>query len=127
MHILRVNNEYLMHMTKALPKIHFTDLHNNVSITLSTVVCDANNERKTNVAIRMSASKKKFLLALVIVQSTIVASIIFGVSSTILVMVPVEAVLFGGFDPITLFRPTLVLLLTLGLNCQRRYILKLLV
>ena len=47
-------------MTKALPKIHFTDLHRNISITLSTAVCDANNESETNIAIRMSASKNFF-------------------------------------------------------------------
>ena len=68
---------------------------------------------------------KIFLLALVLVHS-IVHGIIFGISLTILVMVPVEAVLSGGLDPIMLFRSTLALLLTLGSNCQRRYILKLL-
>ena len=69
----------------------------------------------------------KNLLALVLVHSTIVVSISFGVSSTILVMVPVEAILFGGLDPITLFMSTLALFLALGSNCQRRYILKILV
>ena len=92
---------------------------------MCTAVCDANNESKTNVVIRINACKK-FLLALVLFHSTIVVSIIFGVSSTILVMVPVEAVFLGLQEPIMLFRSTLVLLLTLGLDCQRRYILKLL-
>ena len=41
---------------------------------------------------------KKFLLALV--HSTIVVGIIFGMSSTTLVMVPVEAVLLGSWIPL---------------------------
>ena len=66
---------------------------------------------------------KKILLALVLVHSII---IIFGVSSTILVMVPVEAVFSGELEPIALSRSTLALLLTLDLDSWRRYILKLL-
>ena len=115
-----------MHMSKALPKIHFTDLHRNIFIALCTTVCDANSESETNIVIRLNACKKN-VLALVLVHSTIVVSITFGVSLTILVMIPLEAVLLGELDPITLFRSTLVSLLPLGLNCWRRYILKLLV
>ena len=63
---------------------------------------------------------KKFLLALV---HSIVAGIIFGISLTILVMAPVEALFYGGLDPISLVRSTLALLLVLGSNCQRKYIL----
>ena len=65
---------------------------------------------------------KIFLFALVLVNSTVV-DIIFDISLTILVMVPVEAGFSGGLDPISLVRSTLALLLTSGLNCQRRYIL----
>ena len=39
--------------------------------------------------------KNKFLLAFVLVHSTVIG-IIFGISLTILVMVPVEGVLLGG-------------------------------
>ena len=46
---------------------------------------------------------KKFLLALVHVHSTIVV-IIFGVSLTILVMVPVEVVFLGVQEPINTFQ-----------------------
>ena len=53
----------------------------------------------------------------------IVVGVIFGISVTILVMVPVEAVFSGGLDPISLVRSTLVLLLALGSNYWRRYIL----
>ena len=69
---------------------------------------------------------KTFLHALVFAHS-IVVGIIFGISLTILVMVPVEAVVSGGLDPILLVRSTLVPLLALGSNFQRRYIPQLLV
>ena len=65
---------------------------------------------------------KIFLVALVFVHSTVV-DVIFDISLTILVMVPVEVGFSGGLDPILLVRSTLALLLTLGSNCQRRYIL----
>ena len=58
--ILRVNNENLMHMSKALSKIDFTVLHRNMIIALCTAVCDANNESKTNIIIRINACKKNF-------------------------------------------------------------------
>ena len=109
-------------MSKVLPEIDFTNLHRNMIIAMCTTVCDANNESETNIAIRMNACKKN-LLSLVLVNSTVV--VIFGVYLTILVMVPVEAVFSGGLEPIMLFRITLVLLLTLGLDCQRRDTLKL--
>ena len=60
---------------------------------------------------------KKILHALVLVHSTIAVGIIFGISLTILVMVPVEVVLSGQMDPIMLIRSTLAPLLTLGSNC----------
>ena len=91
---------------------------------MCTAICDANSESKTNVFTRINACKK-ILLALVLVHSTIVV-IIFGVSLTILVMVPVEVVFLGVQEPIMLSRSTLALLLTLGLDSQIRYILKLL-
>ena len=125
LHILRVNSKNLMHMSGALPEIHFTDLHRNMIIALWTITCDTNNESETNIVIRINACKK-FLLALVLVHSTIVVSIIFGVSLTILVMAPAEVVLSGVLEPITLFRLTLALIITLGSNCWRKYILKLL-
>ena len=67
---------------------------------------------------------KKFLLALVLVHSTIVV-IIFGVSLAILVMVPVEVVFWGVLGPITLSRPTLAPLLALGSDSWSKHILKL--
>ena len=76
-----------MHMSEALPKIDFTNLHRNMIIVMNTAVCDANNESETTIVIRKMLVKN-FLLALILVHSAIVV-IIFGVSSTILVMVPV--------------------------------------
>ena len=64
---------------------------------MCTTVCDANNESETNIVIRINACKK-ILLALVLVHS-IVVGIIFDISSTILIMVPVEAVISGGWIP----------------------------
>ena len=60
---------------------------------------------------------KTCLLALVLVHSTVVDTI-FDTSLTILVMVPVDVGFPGGLDLILLIRSTLVLHLTLGLNCQ---------
>ena len=59
---------------------------------------------------------KKFLLALVLVHSTVV-DIIFDTSSTILVMVLVDAGFSWGLSPMSFIRSTLALHLTLGLNC----------
>ena len=56
---------------------------------------------------------KKFLLGLVIVLSLVIG-IIFDISLTILVMVPVEVVISGKLDPILLVRSTLALLLVIG-------------
>ena len=78
-------------MPEALPKRDFTNLHRNMVIIMCTAVCDVNSESKMNVVIRINACKKIFLLALVLVHSTIVV-FIFGVSLAILVMVPVEVV-----------------------------------
>ena len=108
-------------MSEALLRTDFTILHRNMIINLCTTVCDANNESETNIGIRINACKT-FLLPLVLVHS-IVVGIILDISSTILVMVPVEAVIFGGLDPISLIRSTLAPFLALGLNWQRRYIL----
>ena len=77
-----------------------------------------------NAVIRINASKKNVLLALVLVHSTIVV-IIFGVSLAILVMVPVEVIFLGCIRIHMPSRPTLALLLTLGLDSQRKHILKL--
>ena len=64
-------------------------------MNLWVYICDVNNESDTNVVRRINTCKKFFLLALVHVHS-IVLDIIFGISSTILVMVPAEVVYFGG-------------------------------
>ena len=95
MQILRVNNENLMCMSEALLKTDFTILHRNTIMNLCITVCDVNNESETNVVMRINACKKIFLLALVLVHS-IVVGIIFDIFWTILVMVPVEVVLFEG-------------------------------
>ena len=83
-------------------------------INLCTTICDANNESETNIVRRINACKNVFLLALV--HSTVV-NIIFDTSSTILVMVPVDAGFSWGLAPILLIRSTLALHLTLGSNC----------
>ena len=119
--ILRVNSENLTHMSEALPKRDCTNLHRNMIIAMCTAVCDVNSESKMNVVIRINACKKFFLLDLVLVHSAIVL-INFGVSSAILVMVPVEAAFLGELEPITLFRLTLALFL--ASNHWRKHILK---
>ena len=88
-------------------------------IKLYATICGANPESEINVVRRINDCKKKFLLALVLVHSTVVDTI-FDTFSTILVMVPVDAGFSGGLDPISLVRSTLALHLTLGSNCQRR-------
>ena len=67
---------------------------------------------------------KKFLLAFVLVHSSIVV-VIFGVSLAILVMVPVEAVLLGEPECIMHYALTLAPLLALGLDSWRKHILEL--
>ena len=74
--ILRVNNENLMHVSEALPKIDFTILHRNMIINLCATVCDANNESEMNVVIRINACKKIFYLPLSL-SISIVVGIIF--------------------------------------------------
>ena len=67
--------------------------------------------------------KKTFYLLLSLSHSSVV-DVIFDISSTILVMIPVETVFSGGgLAPISHVKSTLALFLTLGLNCQRRFIL----
>ena len=66
---------------------------------MSETICGANNESETNVVRRMNACKN-FLLALVLVHSTEVDTI-FDTSSTILVMVPVDAGFWGDWIPFT--------------------------
>ena len=60
---------------------------------------------------------KFFLLALVLVLSTVV-DIIFDTFLTVLVIVPIDAGFSCRLAPILLIRSTLALHLTLGLNCQ---------
>ena len=74
-------------------------------VNLNATFCNANNISETNI-IRRIYSCKNVLLALV--HSTVV-DVIFDTSSTILVMVPVDAGFFGGLDPISSIRSTLVL------------------
>ena len=69
-----------------------------MTIKLYTTVCGANNESKTNV-VRRTNLVKKFLLALVLGNSTVVHTI-FDTSLTILVMVSVDAGFSGRLDPI---------------------------
>ena len=76
--------------SETLFKVDFAFGCRNMIIKLYTAICSANNESEINVVRRINACKK-ILLALVLVHSTIVV-IIFGVSSAILVMVPVEVV-----------------------------------
>ena len=102
-------------MSEVLPGRDFTNLHRNMIMAMCTAVCYANSESEMNVVMRINACKKKFLLALVLVHSTIVV-IIFGVSSTILVIIPVEVVFSGVQEPIMLSRSTLAPLLTLALD-----------
>ena len=82
-----------MHMPEALPKRDFTNVQRNMVIIMCTAVCDVKSESEMNVVIRINACIK-FLLALILVHSTIV--IISGVSLAILVMVPVEVVFWGA-------------------------------
>ena len=82
---------------------------------MCTAVCDVNSESEMNVVIRINACKNFFLLALVLVHSTIVV-IIFGVSPAILVMVPVEVVFPCVLGPVTLSRSTIALLLACRLR-----------
>ena len=66
-------------------------------INLCTTICNVNSDSETNIVRRKNACKT-ILLALVLVYSTVV-DIIFDISSTILVMVPVEAGFSGGWIP----------------------------
>ena len=61
-------------------------------VNLNATICNTNNVSETNI-IRKRHASKKCLLALV--HSTVVDTI-FDTSSTILVMVPVDAGFFGG-------------------------------
>ena len=55
-------------------------------INLYVTICDADNVSETNIVRRINACKKKILLALVLLHSTVVDSI-FDTSSTVMVMV----------------------------------------
>ena len=79
-------------MSETLLKTDFTILHRKMIINLCTTVCDANNQSEMNTVMRINACKK-ILLALVLVHS-IVVGIIFDITLTILVMVPVEVVFY---------------------------------
>ena len=105
-------------MSETLFKLDFTLGYRNTTMKLYTVICSTKIESEINVVRRINACKKN-LLALVLVHSTVVDTI-FDISSTILVMVPVDAGYSGGLAPILLVRSTLALHLTLGSNCQRR-------
>ena len=58
--ILRVNSENLMHMSKALHKRDYTNLHRNMIISMCTAVCDVNSESEMNIVMRLNACKKIF-------------------------------------------------------------------
>ena len=88
-------------------------------IKLYTTICSVNNKSEINVVRRINACKKIFLLALVLVHSTVLDTN-FNTFSTILVMVPVNAGFSGRLDPILLVRSTLALQLALGLTYRRR-------
>ena len=108
----------MTHMSETFSKLDFTLAYRNTIIKmLNATICDANNVSETNIIRRIYVCKEKCLLALVLVHSTVVDTI-FVTSSTILVMVPVDAGFSGGLDPISLIRSTLALHLTLGSNCQ---------
>ena len=64
-------------------------------MNLWITICDVNSESETNIVRRKNACKKLFLLALVLVHSTVV-DIISDISSTILVMALVEVVFSWG-------------------------------
>ena len=88
-----------------------------MTMKLYTVICGTSNESEINFVRRINACKNFFLLGLVLVHFTVVDTI-FDISSTILVMVPVDGGFSRGLTPILHIRSTLVLHLTLGSNCQ---------
>ena len=104
-------------MSEMLFKIDFTLGYRNMTKKLYTVICGANNESEINIVRRINACKKIFLLALVLVHSTVVDTI-FDISLTILVMVPVDTGFSRGLAPILHIRSTLALHLALVSNCQ---------
>ena len=89
-------------------KLILTIEYKSMIVNLSATICIANDVSETNV-IRKRHACKKFLLALV--HSTVVDTIFYA-SSTILVMVPVDAGFLGRFEPISSIRSTLALHLT---------------
>ena len=88
-----------MHVSETLFKLDFTLGYRNITMKLYTIICSGNNESETNIIRRMKPHKK-ILLALVLVHSTVVDTI-FDTSSTILVMVPVDAGFSGVWIPFT--------------------------
>ena len=87
-------------MSETLFKLDFTLGYRTMIINLNVTICDANNVSELNIVRRMHACKK-VLLALVLVHSTVVDTI-FDTSSTILVMVPVDAGFPGAWVPFDL-------------------------
>ena len=85
-------------------------------VTLNATICIVNEVSETNITRKRHVHNKKFLL--VLVRSTVIDTIVYA-SSTILVMVPVDAGFSGGvLSPTFLLGQTLHCTLHLGLNCQ---------
>ena len=78
-------------------------------INLTATIHIANNVSEINAIRKRHACKIKFLLAL---AGSIAIDTAFDTSSTILVMVPVEAGFLGGYEPIYSIQSTLALHLT---------------
>ena len=86
-------------MFEALLKIDFTISYRSMIMNLWITICNVNSESERTLLEGKNACKKIFLLALVLVHSTVV-DIISNISLTILVMVPVEVGFCKGLDPI---------------------------
>ena len=104
-----------MHTSMTFFKLDFTLGYRNTIVNLNATTCNVNNGNEMNIIRRIHACKKTFLLALVLVHSTVVDTI-FDTSSTILVTAPVDAGFFGGVRSHFSIRSTFVLNLTFRLE-----------
>ena len=102
-----------MHMPTEFFKLILTFKYRSMIINLNATICIANNVSETNAIRNRHGCKKNFLLALV---CSIVIDTGFDASLTILVMVPVHAGFFGGYEPIYSIQSTLALHLTFRLG-----------
>ena len=94
-----------MHTSVTFFKLNFIFGIKNMIVNLNATICDANDVSETNVIRRIHVCKN-ILPALV--HSTVLDTI-FDTSSTILVMVPIDAGFFRVLDPILSIRQTLAL------------------